>query len=321
MNEFNFDLIGIFREIFRKKMFVIIFTLAALIISIIFCSLQQKRYTSETVFIVKNPLLIDRNYVFRNTSYEHREFFAIPDDVDHVKTIAKSDGLIWFLIDSFKLDKAYGMDKDDHLVKKVKSNFKTVMEDTKNIELFYTDQDPKRAMQITTASRNYLEDKFLNYFLATNKDITQALTEMSVAIKDSITILDDSIKSIRARTGNYGQLLPTRGTVISQAGQSNTAESSEAMERLQEIVAMKDRMAADVANYRSLINEYDVMANGRIKIFYVVQEAYTPSIASHPMTLIIVAASTLGALFFACILVLIAAFYSKVMHSKPQQNG
>jgi uncharacterized protein involved in exopolysaccharide biosynthesis len=321
MNDFNFDLIGIFREIFRKKVFIIILTVAALIISFIFCSLQQKSYTSETVFIVKNPLLIDRNYVFRNTSYEHREFFAIPDDVDHVKTIAKSDGLIWFLIDTFQLDKSYGMEKDDRLVKKVRNNFKTVMEDTKNIELYYTDPDPKRAAQITTASRNYLEDKFLNYFLATNKDITMALTEMSVSIKDSITVMDDSIKSIRARTGNFGQLLPTRGTTISQSGQSATPENSEAMERLQEITAMKDRMATDIANYRSLINEYNVMANGRIKIFYVVQEAYTPSLASHPMTLIIVAASTLGALFFACILVLIGAFYNSVMHGKKEQQA
>jgi len=317
MSDFSFDLIGIFRQIFRKKLFIIIVTLAALIISFIFCSMQEKGYTSKTVFIVKNPLLIDRNYVFRNTTYEHRDFFAIPDDVDHIKTIAKSDGVIWHLIERFDLAKAYNMKADDKLVNRVRNNFKVIMEDTKNIELFCTDPDPKRAAAMTTAAREYLEATFMNYFITTNKDITKALQDKTAALRDSIALMDDSIRHIRAAAGNYTQLLPSRGATISAAA-AGTAQSAEAMERLQEVTAQKDRMVNDIAAFRSLINEYEVMANGNIHIFYVVGEAFVPSIASHPKTLIIVAASTLAALFFACMLVLFAAFYNKVMHSRSQ---
>jgi uncharacterized protein involved in exopolysaccharide biosynthesis len=318
MNDSSFDLIGIFREIFKKKIFILILTIAALIISFIFCSLQQKKYTSKTSFIVKNPLLIDRNYVFRNTSYEHKEFFAVPDDVDHVKTIAKSDGLLWYIIDSFHLAKAYNMEQDGDLIEVVRDNFKAVMEDTKNIELFYTDPDPERAKLITTAARAYIEEKFLSYFLATNKDISAALRDKASGMKDTIAILDDSIKNIRAATGNYTQLLPARGNNIVSGAQIGNAQNAEAMEHLREITAIKDKMADDVADYQSLINEYEVMANGKIRIFYVVQEAYQPGIPSHPKTLIIVAASTLAGLFFACILVLMGTFYNRVM--KPSRD-
>lgn len=320
MNDSSFSLIGIFREIFKKKIFILIITVAALIISFIFCSLQQKKYTSKTVFIVKNPLLIDRNYVFRNTSYEHREFFAVPDDVDHVKTIAKSDGLLWYIIDSFKLAKAYNMEQDGNLIEVVRDNFKAVMEDTKNIELFYADPDPERAKLITTAAREYIESKFLNYFLATNKDICNALREKTSGMRNTIAALDDSIKNIRAATGSYTQLLPSRGdnVVLLSGQQTGSAQNAEAMERLREITAIKDRITDNVADYQSLINEYEVMADGDIKIFYVVQEAYQPGIPSHPKTLIIVAASTIGALFFACILVLIGSFYNRVM--KPSED-
>lgn len=318
MNEFSFDLIGIFREIFKKKNFILILTAAALIISFIFCSLQQKKYTSETIFIVKNPLLIDRNFVFRNTSYEHREFFAVPDDVDHVKTIAKSDGLLWHLIDNFGLAKAYHMEQDDgRLVKEVKGNFKTVMEDTKNIQLYYSDPDPERARKITTAARDYIERTFLNYFLTTNKDITDALKEKAAAMRDTITKLDDSITNIRTTVGNYTQLLPSRGTSIASGSQYGDARNAGAMEHLREITAIKDKLSDDVATYESLVNEYEVMANGKIHIFYIIQEAYKPGANSHPKTLIITAVSTLVALFFACILVLISAFYRKVMGTKP----
>lgn len=318
MNENNFDLITIFREIFKKKLFLLLLGVAALIISLVFCLMQQKRYTSETVFIVKNPLLIDRNYVFRTTSYEHKDYFALPDDVDHIKTIAKSDGMIWHVIEKFDLAKAYGMEADDRLVKKVKKNFKTIMEDTKNIELFYTDPDPKRAAAVTKAAREYLESTFLDYFRITNKDVTESLKEKVAAMTDTVARLDDSISALRAASGNYTQLLPARGNTINSAAQNASAATAQALEHLQEIGVQKDKLANDIAAYRSLINEYEVMASGKLHIFYVVQEAYVPSGASHPKTLILVAVSTLGALLFGCILVLLSAFYKRVM--KNQQH-
>jgi len=315
MNENSFDLITIFREIFKKKLFLLLLTVAALIISVVFCLMQQKRYTSETVFIVKNPLLIDRNYVFRNTSYEHKDYFALPDDVDHIKTIAKSDGMIWHVIEKFDLGKAYGMEVNDGLVQKVKKNFKTIMQDTKNIELFYTDPDPKRAAEVTKAAREYLEATFLNYFRVTNKDVTESLKEKIAAMTDTVARLDDSINALRTASGNYTQMLPARSNTIASASSGASASSAQALEHLQEIGVQKDRMVNDIAAYRSLVNEYEVMASGKLHIFYVVQEAYVPSDPSHPKTIILVAISTMGALLFGCILVLISAFYKRVMQT------
>jgi uncharacterized protein involved in exopolysaccharide biosynthesis len=318
MSDQSFDLIGIFHQLFKKKFFIIGFTVLALIVSIIFCSMQPKGYTSETVFIVKNPLLIDRNFVFRPTGYENREFFAIADDVDHVKTIAKSDGMLWYIIEKFNLQKAYNTKDNDELIKKVRGNFKAVMEDTKNIQLFYTDTDPQRAADIVNEARGYLEKKFMDYFLITNKDISGALKDKVNAMKDTIVVLDASIQSIRATAGNYSQLLPARGNTITPAAAGN-AQSAAQMEQLQEIVVLKDKIATDIAAYNTLINEYEVMANDKIHIFYVIQDGYVPGAASHPKTIIITAASAIAALFFSCVLVLFGGFYSYVMEHKRKQ--
>jgi uncharacterized protein involved in exopolysaccharide biosynthesis len=323
MNDQSFDLIGIFKQIFKKKVFVISITLVALIISIIFCSLQPKGYTSRSVFIVKNPLLIDRNFVFRNSNFENKEFFAIADDVDHVKTIAKSDAILWYLIDSFGLRKAYNMEDDGKIIDEVRGNFKAVMEDTKNIEIFYTDPDPERASKITNAARQFLETTFLNYFLLTNKDVTEALNDKVIAMRDSINVLDDSIQITRTAIGNYTQLLPTRGETISSGNNGMNPSNAASLERLQEMVIRKDKLANDVASYESLMNEYQVMANGKIHLFYIIQEARPNFGATHPKTLIIVGASTIAALFFACFLVLLGGFYQFVMHKneKAQQGA
>jgi uncharacterized protein involved in exopolysaccharide biosynthesis len=311
----SFDLIGIFHQIFKKKFFVIGVTLAAIIISLIFCNMQTPGYTSETIFIVKNPLMIDRNFVFRHTDYENREFFASPDDVDNVKSIAKSDGVLWYLIDKFDLRKAYHSKDDAALIKTVRRNFKAVMEDTRNLEVYYTDPDPQRAADITNGARIYLEDKFMDYFLATNKDVSTALLEKINVLKDSVRIADDSMQAIRVATGNYSQLLPTRGNTMSSNSAGN-AQSATQLEYLQEIAMRKDKMAANIAEYQSLINEYEVMANHKIHIFYVIQEGYVPGEASTPKTLIITIASGVAALLFACFVVILGGFYEYVMESK-----
>jgi len=319
MSEQSFDLIGIFQQVFKKKFFIIGFALLALVASLIFCSMQQKGYTSETVFLVKNPLLIDRNFVFRPTGYENREFFAAADDVDNVKTIAKSDGMLWYIIDKFDLRKAYHTQNDAQLLKKVKGNFKAIMEDTRNLRLAYTDPDPKRASDIVNEARTYLEQKFMDYFLITNKDITTALRDKVVMMKDSIARLDDSIQGIRLATGNYSHLLPSRGTTINPAGAAG-AQNSAQLERLQEIAVMKDKMAADVASFNTLINEYEVMADKNIHIFYVVQDGYVPGEPSHPKTLLLSIASMIAATFFACVLVLFLGFYNQVMAARSGRS-
>ncbi|MFT4061618.1 MAG: Wzz/FepE/Etk N-terminal domain-containing protein [Edaphocola sp.] len=312
MNDTSFDLIGIFREIFKKKVFVTGLALAAALVALVFCLVSQKEYTTQTTFIVKNPLLIDRNFVFRNTAYENKEFFAVPDDVDHIKTIAKSDAVAWFLIEKFKLEKAYGQE-GDKLVKTVKGNFKAVMEDSKNIDLSYTDPDPARAQAIANAARDYLEDKFLEYFRATNSDLRQALTVRAAAITDTINRLDSTIVAIRQNNGLYNTLTPTRGNTIGAAGGGTNPTSAAAAEKLAEITTLKDRLSKDVADYKSLINEYEVMVAGKIKIFYIVQQAYLPSETSQPKTLLIVVGGFLAGLFFAAILVLFRAFYRQTI--------
>lgn len=319
MSDRSFDLIGIFHQIFKKKIFVIVVTLAALILSLVLCNMQTPGYTSETIFIVKNPLMIDRNFVFRHTGYENKEFFASPDDVDNVKGIAKSDDILWFIIDSFNLRKAYNTKDDGELINKVRKNFKAVMEDTRNLELFYTDPDPQRAANITNAARDYVEKKFMDYFLVTNKDISNALKDNNDSLKQKITVLNDSIETIRAAIGNYSELLPSRGTALHSSSTNANAQSSAYLERLQEVTTLKDKMTTDIADNQSLISEYEVMANKKIHIFYIIQEAYLPGGPSTPKTLIVTTASTIAGLFFASILVLLSGFYEYVMESKRKK--
>lgn len=308
MSETRFDFIEIIKAIYRRKFFILGFAVLAAVVGFVFCMFQQKLYKSETTFIVKNPTLVDRNFTFRTTSYEHKDFFATADDVDNIVTLGQSNGLIGYLIEKFDLAKAYGISNPGQLFNVVKKRFKFTREDTKNIRLYYSDPDPKRAQAITMAARDHLQDLFQDYFISTSQDLTKALYKKAAAISDTIARLDDSMMVLRTQTGAYGQLQPSRGnSVIYNTEDKVTPEKAAALEKIQEMAANKDRLVTDRAGYNSLINEFEVIAQGKIRLFYIVEDASLPEMPAYPIVPLIVGACLLAGFFFACILTLITS--------------
>ncbi len=312
MNDTRFDLIEISKEIFKRGKFILIFTLAAIVAGFVFCLLQTKEYTSGTVFIVKSPMNMDRNHQFRQTAYQNNEFFATDNDVDHIATIAKSDGLFYFLADQFDLQKVYAVASRDAAARKVRKKIKFTRNDTKNIELYVTDTDPQRASDITVATRKYIEDTYRNFFIETNKDMVHALQMKIRGIDDSLQGLEIRIMELREKYDAYNTLLPTRGTTLVNTT-AGTKSNVEGMEFLQKTTAQKDKLINDRADYFSLMNEYSVgLQDDKVKMFYLIQDAYVPDTESIPNIPLTLAICFVAGLFFSCILVLLTAYYKRI---------
>lgn len=311
MNDNNsFDLLYIFKLLFKKKKFIILTTLAAVAIAAIVVLIAPKKYTSSSIFIVKNPILLDRNYVFRTQMYENKEFFAVPEDVDQVELISKSEAMIRFLVEKFDLANYYGIKNPYFLRMKIKNNFAFSRQDTKNIEIFYTDKDPEKAREITLAIRNYIEDKFLKYFIESNRTIAEALRTEMLQMDSTIQTYTDTIVAIKNAYQLNNFLVPVRGAVQTTQTASNLSTAQvEALEQLQNFTALKDKLIDNKAQYLTLVNEFEMVRNGNVNIFYLVQDAYTPDEASHPKSLLIILGTLIGSLFIASIIVVFGAFY------------
>ncbi len=157
---------------------------------------------------------------------------------------------------------------------------------------------------------------FQDYFISTNRDLTSALYKKAQAISDTIARLDDSMLVLRSQTGAYGQLQPSRGNaVIYNKEDQVTAEKALALEKIQEMAATKDRLVTDRAGYTSLINEFEVIAQGKLRLFYIVEEASVADFPAYPIVPYIVAICALAGFFFACILV-IATSISRTYSAK-----
>lgn len=307
----NFDFIHIIRVIGKKKKFILLFTALVLLVGILTCLIADKKYATQSIFIVKNPLMMDRNYVFRNTMFEHKEFFAVPDDIDQVEAIAKSDGLIWHLINNFELNKHYGTDNFGAIKRRFKWNYKFSRKDTKNIEIEFANEDPAYSQLVINECRKYIETAFLDYFLQTNAQITGNLKKELTNIERTIDSLTTAIDESRAANNLYDQMLPARSEQTIAASAKTTATQAKELEKLQSITVLKDRLVHDRTNYISLINEYAIFSHDDYDAFYLVQDGYMPSEATHPKTVFIIIGCLLGGLFFGAIIAVAGAFYTE----------
>lgn len=314
MNESNtFDLLSIVRLIFKRKKIVLLVTTIAVIVAILFCLIAPKQYTTSTVFIVKNPILLDKNYVFRNTMYEHKEYFAIPNDVDQVETIFKSESLINYLISELKLSEYYDIQSPFWLRLKVKNAMAFDRKDTKNIEIFFTDKDPEMAELAARTIREYLEEKFVNYFKHSNKQVAEAVKNELQYIKADLDSLTNQILALKAEHGLNNYMLPTRGeSVIASTSTGNVSGAQlVALEQINNLSKIKDQLASDQAKYISTIHEFELMERGGMKVFYLVQDAYKPNIPTHPKSIIIILGTLIGSLVLTSLWVVFASFYKE----------
>lgn len=302
------DLVEICRIILRKKWFILVFAICAAIVGLVCSLVATKQYTSRTVFIVKSPMNMDRNQIFRQGDYQPNDFFANENDIDNIMTISQNEVLLQFLVDSFKLDKHYGVSSKSKAFNILKRHFKITRNDTRSVEFAISDSDPQMAAVLVNTARWETSNLFRNYFLQTNSQLVASLNRNIENVDQQIELIDDSIAVIRRHYSLYNSLLPARGQSITTAAVANTEEKARGMEILQSITATKDQLVKDRGEYVSLINEYNLKTpDGGFNMVYTVQQGWPSDKASFPIIPLILAICFVAGLFFSIVIVLLQA--------------
>lgn len=296
--------------------FILLFTVICTAAGIIFALIAPKKYTSKASVIVKSPLVIDRNQLFRQTEYQNKPFFAGEDDIDHLLTISKSDTLMGYLVNKFDLINHYKAKSYDEAIARARDNFKLKRNDTKNIELYFTDTDPALAAKLNKAALDEMGRVFGNSFIETNRDIVKSLQHRIKLVDDTLKQIDETVKAMRAEYGIYDKLLPSRSEqAIAESGNASVSPSAaEGLEKIQETLILKDKLARDRASYFSLINEFSVgLQDDSINMLYTVQPATVPNSPSSPILVLIAGTCAIAGFLFASLLIVTGVFYRSVI--------
>lgn len=323
MSNPRFDLVDIVKTLNKRSRFILSVTLLAGVFGTIFYFVFPRKYQAKAEFLVSSPLIGDRNNIFRTVQSQFIGSFANEDDLDKVISIAKSDTVRNIVAAQLNLGKVWNLDlskrKDaDALEKKFNSNFQYKRTEYQNLELSYTDKDPKLAADITNACIATIEKIYRGYYNQIRLNTTNALQQKIHEADSTIAIMTDTLAALRDKYKIYDIISPARQTIISGSLKSNgAADFGRAVEEIQNVEATKDQLVQDRASYISLMNEFTTGTRvGEMPLVQVISPALPPvSPKGLSMVLNTIAFLLIG-FFFSAIWVLITTYFGLLLNTE-----
>lgn len=285
----RFDLIDVVRTLRRRIGFILIFTVVAAAVGAAAYFLQEKQYKATSEFFVSNPNYTDRSNLFRTDQAQFINYFGTEDDIDKVMAISNSEVLKARVIQNTGLAAIYKLDMKNaadanRLFALFKKHYDAKRTEYQNMEVSYTDADPKVAAYVTNEAVKEIEHMYSGYY-GTLRDHVSATLTAKIAETDSELIATSA--AAEAATSNVDRM-----------------KLNAALEQL-----IKDR-----SKYLSLQGEFSTGTKlGELPLINVITQAApptTPKGLGAPLT--ILAAALVGAAF-AALWVLLAGYYRALM--------
>lgn len=304
MDNNSFDLIDLLKLLGKKFKLIFLFTILGLIAAVIFVAVRKNVFTSEANVIVKSYMNFDRKQMFSESAFYVKDVFAKENEIDKAMTILENSDVIAFVAQETDYQKAKNIEQGK-VFTEIKRNLKVKRTDNSDLEIKFTDTDPKLALKGLQAALYKAEELYVNYFEDFNKDITKDIDFKRNTLIDSIDVINKQIAEVRASYNLYNALAPVRGNV-SNAAPTLSAANAEGIEQLQTLITTKDKLDEEYAKLTSLKSQYNSFLNdAKMHVFYRVSGPYEPTSPSNIPALFIILGCTVAAFIFGCFWVLL----------------
>jgi len=206
------NLLDVIRTLLKwRKPLIIVGTITALT-SVIISLVLPNYYQANTTFLAVSPDQAMPELVF-STAPIRTEYYGNENDIDRLLTIAESNELVDFLIDTFQLFEHYDIAPDHpkarYLVRLAFHDLYEVKKTKRDaIQLSVEDKDRELAMKIANAGRNKI-DQFTRQLIRKNLEKTLKTYEESVNTQQKqVDILSDTLMYLRRKFGIFNINLP-----------------------------------------------------------------------------------------------------------------
>lgn len=245
---------------------LIIVGLITAVASVIVSLALPNYYRATTTFLAVSPDQAMPDLVFSSTPMR-TQYYGNENDIDRLLTIAESNDLIDFLVDTFQLFEHYDI-KPEHPKARyqVRLAFRDLYEVKKTrrdaIELSVEDKDSEMAMHIANTAREKI-DLFARELIKSNLKKTIATYEESINTQQKqLDFLSDTLMNLRRKYGIFNTATQTE----SLTNQLLEAESKLARDqgRLRALQQEKVKIPTDTivylqANVRGLEQSIDTL--------------------------------------------------------------
>ncbi|MBL0310402.1 MAG: hypothetical protein IPP77_12225 [Bacteroidetes bacterium] len=297
----EFNLVAAIRIILKWKTPLLVLTLASGIIAGLFSVfVMDEYYLSWSTFYPTNQYLSDRSMIFNTESSGGQvEYFGGKSDINRVLTIANSETVINFIIDSFNLTDHYKVSRNNKFYKTIvrkqfEKNYKALKTEREAIEISIYDTDPKLAAAMVNVIIEKVDELNMRHVLETKEKLYQ--------------VLSAQIEQQREKVNDYVTTLATLATEfdikVSSAAGSTVLVEGKNFRAVQEYKAMleKQENAMKEFNNRSNIKEQMEVAMQSISSsLFIVEKAFPADRRDKPVRSLVVLITMLVTAFVSTI--------------------
>lgn len=258
------NLLDVVAILFKWKKFIIVTVGAAAIISAIVSLVLPVYYKATTVFYAASPDLAVPESIFGNSS-QAPKYYGTESDINRLMSIANSNELANFMIDSFNLYQHYDItprsSKEAHAVRlKFKKHFKALKTKYDAIELSVEDRDKELAARMANAAREFINLMGQQLIKAGQEKILRTYIDNIQSKEQGLQILNDSLQKVRETYGVYNHLAQTEvmTEMISKA-EAKLFNSQAKLDALKNNRHFKDSVAILKANIAGYEHELDLL--------------------------------------------------------------
>lgn len=259
-------LLDVVRVLYKWKTFILVICLITLVGSVVLSLMMDNYYQSSTLFYATNNDLAKPNPIGAQDNV--RYYYGAGEDMDRIMTLAESERLANFLIDSFDLYNHYGISENDEkrnfrVMETFSSQYKVLKTKYDAIEILAEDTDPELAMNIANVARNKV-NQFAQEMIRNSQWQQIRMMKSNLAERNkTIGQIEDTLLIVR---GKYGILNPaTQSTDISELLLHKSAKLNEEKGRLAELKKYssipQDTIIYSTARIRGLENEVAILKN------------------------------------------------------------
>lgn len=249
------DIVDIIRTLFKWKKWILISCAVAAIGSATIALLLPEYYKSSTTFLAISPDQSTPELLFGDAGVVP-ELYGNANDIDRLLTIAESNELVDFLVDSFKLYEHYDIKPGSAKAKNsVRKTFRGLYDITKTkrdaLSLSIEDKDPQLATMVAEAARRFINERGQKLIKQTQQ---RALNTFEINIKSKeaqLIVLSDTLQALRTRYGIFNTESQSESLTFRLASKESSLTNA-----LAQITAYK----AKGSRYRDSVSIYEVRA-------------------------------------------------------------
>ncbi len=272
----EFNLVAAVRIVLKWKKPILILVLVSGVVAGLFSVFVMDEYfLSWSTIYPTNQYVNDRNVIFNSMSSSGQvEYFGSKGDVNRVITIANSEPIIDYIIDSFKLVEHYKIDRKTaywktKVRKKFDKNYEAIKTEHDAIQISMFDTDPKLASDMVNAVVDKVDEENKSHVNETKKNLYDLISAQITEQQKNVTTYGDTLAILSAQY-KIKVSSGAPGTVIVDGN------DAVAIQKYKELLAKQENAEKELNNRINIKQQMEVALKSNSSSLFVVEKA-TPA--------------------------------------------